>query len=201
MSRRRAAVAALIAVAVLLFFALDLGRFLDLEYLKQSHSALAALHESRPVTVMASSWIARLAGGAGPRPIPRSLWRSDAVGDGDRRRGGYRQHRRIRGSLVLRHPRFGDALKRMLLAGPLRRWTGWRWIRRTRCRSVRWRATGQPLRKWNPQKRALYLVGTGDRNALGIWGRWSWQGRWAWQWKNRIDRAFVAAHAGQQIYL
>ena len=53
MSRRKAAVAALMAIAVLLFFALDLGRFLDLEYLKQSHSALAALHERRPMAVMA----------------------------------------------------------------------------------------------------------------------------------------------------
>ncbi|MGV3572871.1 MAG: FAD-dependent oxidoreductase [Ramlibacter sp.] len=58
-------------------------------------------------------------------------------------------------------------------------------------------ATGGPLRRWEPQREALYLVSTGDRRALGVWGRWSWQGRWAWHWKNRIDRAFVAAYAGR----
>ncbi len=52
-------------------------------------------------------------------------------------------------------------------------------------------AEGAPLVPWQPQERALYLVSTGDRNALGIWGRWSWQGAWAWYWKRRIDRAFV----------
>lgn len=56
-------------------------------------------------------------------------------------------------------------------------------------------ANGAPLQTWKPQQRALYLVSTGDRNALGIWGRWSWDGRWAWHWKDRIDRAFVAAYA------
>jgi pyruvate/2-oxoglutarate dehydrogenase complex dihydrolipoamide dehydrogenase (E3) component/uncharacterized membrane protein YdjX (TVP38/TMEM64 family) len=53
MSKRKAAIAAFIAAAVLLFLALDLGRFLDLDYLKQSQAALAALHERRPVAVMA----------------------------------------------------------------------------------------------------------------------------------------------------
>ncbi|MES2784576.1 MAG: FAD-dependent oxidoreductase [Pseudomonadota bacterium] len=52
----------------------------------------------------------------------------------------------------------------------------------------------QALVRWKPQQRALYLVSTGDRNAIGIWGRWSWQGRWAWHWKSRIDRAFVSAY-------
>lgn len=56
--------------------------------------------------------------------------------------------------------------------------------------------TGQPLLRWKPQKRALYLVSTGDRHAIGIWGRWAWAGRWVWQWKNRIDRAFVTKYSG-----
>ncbi|MES2631595.1 MAG: FAD-dependent oxidoreductase [Pseudomonadota bacterium] len=56
--------------------------------------------------------------------------------------------------------------------------------------------TGQPLVQWKPQQRALYLVSTGDRNAIGIWGAWSWQGRWAWRWKSRIDHAFVSRYAG-----
>jgi selenide,water dikinase len=51
--------------------------------------------------------------------------------------------------------------------------------------------TGQPLTPWRPQSRALYLISTGDRRALAVWGRWTAQGRWVWQWKDRIDRRFV----------
>jgi selenide,water dikinase len=50
---------------------------------------------------------------------------------------------------------------------------------------------GSPLRAWTPQARALYLISTGDRHALGTWGRWSWSGRWVWRWKDRIDRQFM----------
>lgn len=53
---------------------------------------------------------------------------------------------------------------------------------------------GTSLRNWTPQEKALYLVSTGDRHALGMWGGWSWQGRWAWHWKTRIDRAFVTTY-------
>jgi selenide,water dikinase len=55
--------------------------------------------------------------------------------------------------------------------------------------------TGAPLQPWRPQAQALYLVSTGDRYALGLRGRWSWQGAWAWHWKSRIDRAFVGRYA------
>lgn len=51
--------------------------------------------------------------------------------------------------------------------------------------------SGQPLRAWAPQRRALYLISTGDRHALATWGRWSWSGRWVWRWKDRIDRRFM----------
>lgn len=43
----------LVAVAVVLFLALDLGRFLRLEQLQQSQQALAAWHEQRPLAVTA----------------------------------------------------------------------------------------------------------------------------------------------------
>ena len=57
--------------------------------------------------------------------------------------------------------------------------------------------TGQALTNWSPQRRALYLISTGERHALATWGAWSWQGRWVWRWKDRIDRSFMrrsAAH-------
>jgi hypothetical protein len=44
---------------------------------------------------------------------------------------------------------------------------------------------------WTPQTRALYLIGTGDRNALATWGSWTWGGRWVWYLKDWIDRRFV----------
>lgn len=51
------------------------------------------------------------------------------------------------------------------------------------------------LAPWTPQARALYLISTGDRNALAIWGPWSWNGRWVWRWKDRIDRRFMRRFA------
>ena len=51
--------------------------------------------------------------------------------------------------------------------------------------------TGQPLQRWQPQRRALYLVSTGDRQALALWGPLAWRGPWVWRWKDRIDRGFM----------
>jgi selenide,water dikinase len=48
-----------------------------------------------------------------------------------------------------------------------------------------------PPRPYVPQQRALYLIGTGDRNAIGAWGSFAWSGSWAWRWKERLDRRFV----------
>lgn len=56
--------------------------------------------------------------------------------------------------------------------------------------------TGSPLQDWRPQRRALYLIGTGAREALGTWGDWCLHGRLAWHWKDRIDRGFVRSYAG-----
>ncbi len=58
---------------------------------------------------------------------------------------------------------------------------------------------GQPLAPWTPQTRALALLSTGDRHAIGAWGDWVWQGRWAWRWKDLIDRRFVARFAARKL--
>jgi selenide,water dikinase len=50
---------------------------------------------------------------------------------------------------------------------------------------------GRPPRDWTPQPRALYLISTGNRHALGTWGPWSWSGDWVWRWKDHIDRGFM----------
>ena len=58
-------------------------------------------------------------------------------------------------------------------------------------RNLRAFCEDRPLQPWTPQRRALYLISTGARHALGTWGAWSWSGRWVWRWKDRIDRAFM----------
>jgi len=58
--------------------------------------------------------------------------------------------------------------------------------------------TGTPLAEWRPQSRALYLISTGDRHAMAIWGNWAWTGRWIWRWKDRIDRRFVASYENEK---
>lgn len=57
----------------------------------------------------------------------------------------------------------------------------------------------QPLTPWTPQARALALLATGDRHAIGVWDGWVWQGRWVWRWKDRIDRRFVARFAAHHL--
>jgi len=49
-----------------------------------------------------------------------------------------------------------------------------------------------PLRTHRPQRRALYLLSTGDRHAIGCRGPIVFEGDWVWRWKDRIDRRFVA---------
>lgn len=55
---------------------------------------------------------------------------------------------------------------------------------------------GKPLDSFTPQRRHLALIGTGDRHAVGSWGRFGWQGHWAWRWKQYIDRRFIARYNG-----
>lgn len=49
-----------------------------------------------------------------------------------------------------------------------------------------------PLRSYQPQRRALYLLSTGARRAIASWGPVAFGGDWVWHWKNRIDRAYIA---------
>jgi len=55
---------------------------------------------------------------------------------------------------------------------------------------------GKRLQDWSPQQRALYLISTGQKEALAVWGGFSvhgtYLGRWLWRWKDRIDRRFIA---------
>ena len=58
-------------------------------------------------------------------------------------------------------------------------------------RNLRAACTGQPPGPWQPQRRALYLISTGERHALACWGRWAVDGAWVWRWKDHIDRRFM----------
>ena len=60
-------------------------------------------------------------------------------------------------------------------------------------RNLRALCTGEGrAQAWKPQRRALYLLSTGNEHAIAAWGRWAWGGGWVWRWKDRIDRRFVA---------
>ncbi|MFY9991627.1 MAG: FAD-dependent oxidoreductase, partial [Rhodoplanes sp.] len=57
--------------------------------------------------------------------------------------------------------------------------------------NLRRTVTGQSLRRFRPQRDALYLVSTGDRRAIGTRNGLTFGGTWAWQWKDWIDRRFM----------
>ncbi|MBU1363205.1 MAG: FAD-dependent oxidoreductase [Gammaproteobacteria bacterium] len=44
---------------------------------------------------------------------------------------------------------------------------------------------------YQPQKRSLYLLATGPKEAIMSWGGLSAGGGWAWKWKDWIDRRFM----------
>ncbi len=50
---------------------------------------------------------------------------------------------------------------------------------------------GTELRQYCPRRRTLYLLGLGDRRAIGTWGRFVATGRFVWWLKDWIDRRFV----------
>jgi selenide,water dikinase len=58
--------------------------------------------------------------------------------------------------------------------------------------NIRRTLTGQALKKFRPQRRALYLVTTGGRHALGARNGLMVEGDWVWRWKDGIDRRFMA---------
>jgi len=55
---------------------------------------------------------------------------------------------------------------------------------------------GKTLRTFRPRQRTLFLLSTGPRHAIGVWGRWSFAGRWVWWLKNWIDHRYIRRHGG-----
>lgn len=53
---------------------------------------------------------------------------------------------------------------------------------------------GRPLRSHQPGPRTLYLMATGDKQAIGSYGNLAFAGRLAWWLKDWIDRRFVARY-------
>jgi pyridine nucleotide-disulfide oxidoreductase family protein len=51
--------------------------------------------------------------------------------------------------------------------------------------------THRPLDRYQPQRRALYLLSAGGQDAVGVWGSLVLDGPWVWRWKDRIDRKFI----------
>ena len=58
--------------------------------------------------------------------------------------------------------------------------------------NIRRTLTGMRLRRFRPQRNALYLVSTGKRHAIGTRNGAVLEGDWVWRWKDRIDRAFMS---------
>jgi selenide,water dikinase len=52
--------------------------------------------------------------------------------------------------------------------------------------------TRQALSRYKPQREALYLISTGEGEAIGTRSGLVFGGAWAWRWKDRIDRRFMA---------
>ncbi len=57
---------------------------------------------------------------------------------------------------------------------------------------------GQPPVPYQPQKRTLYLLATGPREAILSWGGLSASGHWVWRWKDWIDRRFMRQYHSRE---
>ena len=57
--------------------------------------------------------------------------------------------------------------------------------------NIRRTLTGRSLRRFKPQREALYLVSTGGRHAVGTRNGIVVEGSWVWRWKDWIDRRFM----------
>lgn len=55
-------------------------------------------------------------------------------------------------------------------------------------------AGGPPLITYQPQRRALALISTGNKCAVASYGPLALEGAWVWNWKNYIDRKYVAKY-------
>lgn len=50
----------------------------------------------------------------------------------------------------------------------------------------------EPLRAWQPPRRVLALIGTGDGRAIASYGALGASGKWLWRAKKSIDERFIA---------
>src|SRR5437762_6461528 len=57
--------------------------------------------------------------------------------------------------------------------------------------NIRRALTGRSLRRFKPQREALYLVSTEERHAVGTRNGIVVEGAWVWRWKDWIDRRFM----------
>src|SRR3989454_6378736 len=57
--------------------------------------------------------------------------------------------------------------------------------------NIRRALIGRSLRRFRPQREALYLVSTGARRAVGARNGLVIEGAWVWRWKDWIDRRFM----------
>jgi NADH dehydrogenase FAD-containing subunit len=53
----------------------------------------------------------------------------------------------------------------------------------------------QPGRSYTPRRASLYLLSTGNRSAILVFGRLAARGRWVWRLKRWIDKRWVRGYA------